>query len=321
MCIGRKITLVTTYNLTPLGIITTRMMKTRTLLLSWLVAALLLAGCTGEDGSTGRLNLFITDAPIDGAEIKSAFIAINSIELKGPNGWKTIKSFDRPLAIDLLKLQHGESMLISEQYVDAGEYSAIRLALNAQEPGSGLIKSPGCNLVTEAGTLRTLFATTNNQNKVIEFPLQMPPDGISSYTLDFDLRKSVIKTAVSEDLFLDPTIRIVNNEKAATIAATFSMEAASSGVVIYAYKQGNFSTLETSRSDNQMAFSQATTSVRLRQNGSFVLGFLAPGKYDLVFTKNDSNGDLISVMGLYKNVDLSPKEFLELNIRLSDLEN
>lgn len=278
-------------------------------------------GCGSEDGSTGRLNLYITDAPIDAAEIKSAFIAINSIELKGPHGWKTIKSFDRPLAIDLLRLQHGESMLISEQYVDAGQYSALRLVLNTQTPGSGLIKSPGCNLVMESGIHQTLFSTEENQSKAIEFPLQMPSDGIASFTLDFDLRKSVQQAPTSTDLLLTPTIRIVNNDVAAKIAGTFSMEASPTGIVIYAYKQGKYNIHETSRSDNQAAFSQATTSVKLRQDGSFVLGFLDPAKYDLIFTKNDTNGELTSVMGTYKNVSLSPKELLQLNIRLSDLEN
>ncbi len=297
------------------------MMRKKIFFVGLIIGFLTFAGCGTEDGSTGRLNLFITDAPIDGANIKSAFIAINSIELKGPNGWKTIKSFDRPLAVDLLRFQHGESMLISEQYVDAGQYTALRLVLNAQEPGSGLIKSPGCGLVMESGTQQTLFSTEENQSKAIEFPLQMPDNGIASYTLDFDLRKSIQHTEGSEELILQPNIRVINNEVAAKIAGTFSMEASPIGIVVYAYKQGKYNVTETSRSGNQVAFSQATTSVKLRKDGSFVLGFLDPAKYDLVFTRNDSNGELSFVMGAYKNVSLSPKELLQLNIRLSDLEN
>ena len=99
------------------------------------------------------------------------------------------------------------------------------------------------------------------------------------------------------------------------------MEESTAGVVIYAYKQGKYSATETSRSANQAAFSQATTSVKLRQDGTFVLGFLDPTNYDLIFTRNDSNGELSSVLGTYKNVSLSPSELLQLNIRLSDLEN
>ena len=293
----------------------------RTFILAFVVGLMALAGCTGEDGSTGRLALYITDAPVDGAEIKSAFIAINSIELKGPNGWKTIKSFDRPLAIDLLRYQHGASILIAEQYVDAGKYSAIRLILNAQEPGSGLIKSPGCNLVTTTEMQQTLFVARENQSKSIEFSFDMPPDGISSYTLDFDLRKSIEQSLTTDELFLIPTIRIINKANAAKIAGIFSEEISSSGVVIYAYQQGKFNTTETSRSANQVAFSQATTSVKIKQDGSFTLGFLEPGNYDLVFTKQDTNGNLTQVMGAYKNVSLSPSEVLPLNIRLSDLEN
>ena len=297
------------------------MMNKRSFIVGLVTGLFALLGCGGEDGSTGRLNLFITDAPIDGAEIKSAIIAINSIALKGPNGWKTIKSFDRPLAVDLLRFQHGESMLISEQYVDAGQYTALRLVLNAQEPGSGLIKSPGCNLVTQLGTYQTIFSTEENQSKAIEFPLQMPDNGIASYTLDFDLRKSIKQAITSADLVLEPTIRIINNEVAAKIAGTFSTEESPTRVVIYAYKQGKYNIQETSRSDHQVAFSQATTSVKLRPDGSFVLGFLDPAKYDLVFTSNDLNGELSAVMGSYKNVSLSSKEVLQLNIRLSDLEN
>ncbi len=284
------------------------------------VGLLCFAGCGSEDGSRGRLNLYITDAPIDDAEIKSAFIAINSVELKGENGWKTIKSFDRPLAIDLLRLQHGQSMLILEQYVDAGKYSALRLNLNAQEPESGLIKSPGCNMVKESGVQQTLFATSENQNKSIDFPFVMPDNGIASYTLDFDLRKSILPSTTKE-LFLNPSIRIVDNATAATIAGSFSMEESPVGVVIYAYKQGGYNATENSRSENQPAFNQATSSVKLKQDGTFVLGFLPPASYDLVFTRKDSDGELASVMGTYKNVSLSPKEVEQLNIRLSDLEN
>jgi hypothetical protein len=148
----------------------------------------------------------------------------------------------------------------------------------------------------------------------------MPHDGISSFTLDFDLRKSILQTE-TEDLFLDPSVRVINNEIAAKIAGSFSMEESTAGVVIYAYKHGKYNATETSRSDNQVAFSQATSSVKLRQDGSFVLGFLEPSLYDLVFTRNNTSGELSSVMGTYKNISLSPKEILQLNIRLSDLEN
>ena len=74
---------------------------------------------------------------------------------------------------------------------------------------------------------QTLFVTRENQSKSIEFSFDMTPDGVSSYTLDFDLRKSIEQSLTNDELFLIPTIRIINNANAAKIAGIFSEEISS----------------------------------------------------------------------------------------------
>src|SRR5688572_23043193 len=101
----------------------------------WLMGLLMLGigmtfSCSDDDGrdaKDGKVSVYITDAPIDDANVDAVVIAINKIEMKGPDGWETVKEFETPFSINILDYQNGESYFVTEADIEAGTYTEVRL--------------------------------------------------------------------------------------------------------------------------------------------------------------------------------------------------
>ena len=97
---------------------------------------ILLAACGGGGGGggTGVVSLAITDAPVDGVD--QVWVEFQSIELKPKNGSAIRFDFDVPLSVDLKTLNGDNTeVLLDNEEVPAGEYSWIRLIVNADFDG------------------------------------------------------------------------------------------------------------------------------------------------------------------------------------------
>lgn len=248
---------------------------------------LALAGCKSDDDpENGQLALAITDAPVDGAE--AVVVEFTGIEVQGP-GERLNFDFDTPKTIDLLQLTGDESLeLLPETTVTAGQYQWIRLKVNAER---GVTDS----YIDIDGARYSLYVPSGAQTGLkLNRPFTIAAGGITDFTIDFDLRKSVHEPQNgSGDYFLRPTLRIVDNLEVGHInglveEALLNAEGCSetSGVYLFAGYDA-----ETDDIDANEPEPITTTTVEMNTDGfyEYEIGFVQAGDYTLAFTCEAAN--------------------------------
>ncbi len=184
----------------------------RTALYTGLAAtALGLTACGGSGSSSGdgTLSLGLTDAPVDDAD--AVFVEFDSVTLKPSDGDPNTIELDPAQSIDLLEEQDGKTeLLLENEEVPSGSYDWIRLGVNTvQGEEDSYIEING-----EQYELDVPSGAQNGLKLVSGFPVV--EGGELSLTIDFNLRKSVVKTVAGYKL--RPALRLVNNAEVGTIA-------------------------------------------------------------------------------------------------------
>ena len=182
-----------------------------------------LAACGGGGDSAkapeapkfGRLTLRVTDSPV--ADANRVVVQFTGLEIK-PRAAAQPEVFDfAPRQIDLLALDGGGSeLLLSDELLPAGEYEWIRLKVNAGRDGSDSF------IELEDGSHHPLFIPSGNQTglKLIR-GFVIGAGGTHNFTIDFDLRKSVIHPpGLGEPYLLKPVLRLVDNLEVGTVEGT-----------------------------------------------------------------------------------------------------
>jgi hypothetical protein len=122
-----------------------------------------------------------------------------------------------PRQIDLLALDGGGSeVLLADELLPAGDYESIRLKVNAGRSGSDSF------IELDDGSVHPLFIPSGNQTglKLIR-GFTIGVGSTSNFTIDFDLRKSVVNPpGLGEPYILKPVLRMVNNLEVGTIQGT-----------------------------------------------------------------------------------------------------
>lgn len=247
---------------------------------------LALAGCKSDDPDTGKMAVAITDAPVDGAE--AVVVEFTGIEVQG-SGERLNFDFDTPKTIDLLQLTGDESLeLLPETTVNAGQYQWIRLKVNAEQ---GVTDS----YIDIDGARYSLYVPSGAQTGLkLNRPFTVAAGGITDFTIDFDLRKSVHEPQNgSGDYFLRPTLRIVDNLEVGHInglvdETLLNAEGCSetSGVYLFAGYDA-----ETDDIDANEPEPITTTTVEMNTDGfyEYEIGFVQAGDYTLAFTCEAAN--------------------------------
>jgi hypothetical protein len=180
----------------------------------------LLVGCGGGGGAdpssgVGRLTLGITDAPVDDAT--AVVVKFTAIELKPAGGDPISIALDPALSIDLLDLADGSSRdLLVNREVPAGHYEWVRLMIEAQQ------NTPSSYIDLSDGQRFPLFVPSGSESglKLVR-GFDVAVGSASDFTIDFDLRKSVIAPpGQSPNYILKPALRIVDNLKVGTLQGT-----------------------------------------------------------------------------------------------------
>ncbi|WP_291319195.1 DUF4382 domain-containing protein [Desulfonatronospira sp.] len=277
-------------------------------------AVMLLMACGGGgsgsgSGETGTLSLSITDSPVDDAE--KVVVAFTGVELKhqdgdrkefyfcevddndefeGNNEFKvqgqpcTGEEYERK--IDLLALHSGLSEeLLGEEEVKAGRYNWIRLKVNAERgEKDSYIQFDADGKETES--LRIPSGAQTGLKLVQGFVV--PAGGHADFTIDFDLRKSVIDPQGHDDYFLKPTLRLVDNAEVGIIAGEVDSELIDpdGGNAVYVF-EGHNAELHDIQGEETDPLTTATVSEN-NINGETVYkyraAFLPPGDYTVAFT-------------------------------------
>jgi len=204
--------------------------------LGLLLAAATLTACGGGGGdgsSTGTLNVGLTDAPVENAA--QVVVAFAGIEIKPKDGpaldpipvdEENCDSYDANSElcyIDLLTLTGTERKLVFSGDLPAGEYNWIRLLVEAEENVmDSYIKfddDTQCSLYIPSGAETGLKIVSG---------ITVTANGVSDYTLDFDVKKSITQPpgklgdleACAANYKLKPAIRIVDTTTTGDIFGT-----------------------------------------------------------------------------------------------------
>jgi hypothetical protein len=197
-----------------------------------------LTGCGGgssDDSSDGNgsLTLGLVDGPVEGAE--QVVVAFTGIELKPDNGppmepipmdESACDDFDSATgtcSINLLDLVGTDRRVVFSESLPAGHYQWVRLLVNAER---NVMDS---YLVTLDGRMCSLYIPSGSETGLkIVSGVTVTANGVSDYTLDFDVRKSITNPPglsdpdqqCADNYVLKPAIRIVDSTEVGTVAGT-----------------------------------------------------------------------------------------------------
>jgi hypothetical protein len=255
-----------------------------------LLAPLLLAlgGCDDDPG-TGKLSLAITDAPVDNAT--AVVVQFTGVEVKPADGSARTFTFDAARQIDLLALTGTDSELLLDQVeVPAGRYNWVRLAVDANEDG---VTDSYIDL--DDGSRHELEVPSGDETGLkLVSGFRVPAGGEASFTLDFDLRKSVHEPMNAGDSFkLRPVLRIVDNELAGAIAGTVQSELVVPGCTpaVYVFT-GSGVTPDDVDGTSPDPVSSAMPELNVATGDyDYTVGFLAEGAYTVSFSCNAADDD------------------------------
>lgn len=209
------------------------------------------AGC-GDDGAsssqTGTLTVSLTDAPI--SALDQVNITFSEVSAHIDNEWISVRS--EPVTVDLLEWNNGKSIALGTAEVPAGDYTQIRLRIDAAD-------------VVTGGLSYQATVPSGAQTGLKLGPAFTIQEG-STYELvvDFDARRSVVATGPPGDparFQIKPTVRVV--PKAVTGAISGVLSDTDHEPTAYAIV----------RQDT------VTSTVPDTTNGIFILSYLPPEVY------------------------------------------
>lgn len=278
-------------------------------LLLLIITVWILSGCSSSesdiieeeesDGNSGSLTIYLTDAPIDDA--KSVNIVFTGMLIQPADDDEndevepeTIRiDFEAAQTLDLLQLQGANSMLLLDGIaLPAGQYDWIRLLVNAQSNTlDSTIIFEGETDAAEDDEIFSLFIPSGDESGLkLNRPFAVSANGNASFTIDFDLRKS-IKRRQGNNYRMRPTLRIVDNlaighingEIAADLIADPACANGLFGVYIYT---GEPAILDDIGSAAEPLTAAAVSLVESEAGltGEYEVGFLEPGDYTVGLT-------------------------------------
>ncbi len=245
-----------------------------------------LGGCGGGSGSSGTLNLGVKDAPVD--TLAKVVVQFDGVEVKPQNGAALSIDFDTPRQIDLLQLQGTDyASLLSNYTLQAGNYNWLRLKVSAVEDGTldSYVELPG-------GAQYELYIPSGAETGLkLVGGFVVPAGGVANYTIDFDLRKSVLPPGgISAAYKLKPALRFVADDTTGHVMGTVGsvdMGAAAcdgTGYAVYVFDGAGVTPDDV---DGIAPDPVASALVHYNATASeyeYVAGFLPAGDYTLAFT-------------------------------------
>lgn len=251
-----------------------------------LAAAALAAGCNGSDGvGSGTLNLSVSDTPVDGAT--HVMVAFTGVEIQPADNMSNDRlefDFSSPKVIDLLDQQGGRSAkLLDGVTLSAGSYAWIRLKVD--ESQSSITLSDG-----SVHPLRIPSGAQTGLKLVSGFTVAT--GGVTDFTVDFDLRKSVV--LASGTYMLKPALRIIDTLAVGSIAGSADNTLTIGGLAVsdptcmpaaYIYAGSGVTPVDVNTSSQVQPVTTATLTLNTTTGRyDYQAGFLATGTYTVALT-------------------------------------
>ncbi len=249
---------------------------------------LLVQGCGGGDGtSTGSLTLGITDAAVDSAD--NVVVEFYGVELQPAGGQRVSYDFTSRCSldpgscqIDLLALSGGASQIILDnETVPAGQYSWLRLMVNAQP------NVRDSYIVVGGQEFELRIPSGDESGLKLNRGFVVPAGGSADFTIDFDLRKSVHDPVGSSDYLLRPTLRMVDNAQVGTLSGNVDSSFFASGTcsgAVYVFFDGTAGAPDDE--DGVGGGPDPITTALVPDDGTYAytVAFLSEGDYHIAFT-------------------------------------
>jgi hypothetical protein len=221
-------------------------MKAALVIAAMTVGLAQLAGCGGSGGSatTGTLKLAITDKLSDNfAKVVISVREVRVVPAGRENaqdndpGLPVVVRFATPKVINVLELQFVQ-LALGEVILPAGNYSQLRLILEPNQNGQ-----PPANYLTMLnGDIIPLTTPSAQQSglKVLG-PLEVKPDVINAYMLDFDPNTAIVARGNGGYNFKPTGIRVVR------LAGDLTQFGSIAGTVLSTFKDWSSATVSVKR--------------------------------------------------------------------------
>lgn len=241
-----------------------------------------------ESGKNGQISVSLADAPVD--KLTEVNITVTAIELKPQGESASTYTFDNPKTLDLLELQNGNSaLLLTEDKVKAGDYNWMRLILSDADSAHYVVDLNG-------GQFSLKVPSGSESGLKINAGFTVPENGEGQYTIDFDVRKSLVEPeANSTDYLLKPSLRLVDNDDVGSISGTVDestvVATECADAQIYAGLVYVFEGEDANMDDIGSANPPVVVAPLQGSSGaySFKASFLSEGDYTVSYTCDDDD--------------------------------
>lgn len=271
---------------------------------------LAVTGCGGggsstSSSSTGSFSLSVTDAPVDDAE--NVVVEFTGVTLKPAEGDAITFTFDEPKSIDLLAQQNGNSAdLLNDEELATGAYNWIRLAVNAEEDSvmDSYIQIDGSQYELD-------IPSGSSSGLKLNRGFTISASGNANFTIDFDLRKSIV--LANGDYKLRPTLRIVDNNEIGTItgevdSTLLTSQCADTNAyagVVYVYEGLGVTPDDLDGTDPEPLSSAAVSYDEEDGVYTYTAAFLEAGEYTVTYTCNTDDSELDETLTFSGTADVT----------------
>lgn len=250
------------------------------------------------NSGTGEVEIEITDAPADDAEIKSVIVTVAKVKIDGVE----VDGFTAQ-TIDLKAYQEGNTKFLLTHELRAKTYSSLTLVLDLEKDANG--NAPGCYVLTKDEVKHKLATTGDGLLDINVRKNWLVRNNIrTKLVVDFDLRKSIRYKEGDANHYtfvnraaLEKSVRLVEAEASGMIKGSFESdsEVDSDIIIAYAYKKGTFNaSAETESNADGITFANAVASAEVKNTitgTSYTLAFLEEGEYELHFVAYNRSSD------------------------------
>ena len=248
-----------------------------------LCALLLLTSCGGSGNNSNNLNIYVADGPIDNAA--SVVVSLTAIAVTGDQGTQYFP-FPSSTPINFYQLQGGLSQFLITASLPAGHYTSITLYFDAP-PGT---LDSNITLIGNGNTYPLIIPAGKPIKYTVPVSFIVFQSISASYTLDLDLRKSVLPDPSDpNEYLLQPSLRAVNDDDYGIITGTVANTLVSSGcnpaVYVYSGKVTPTDVNINAPAGTVQPISSALAGINgTTSQFAFAVGFLPPGQYTAAFT-------------------------------------